>query len=269
MTKPAVFKDLDWVAYAETSREPHDPLGGNLTDRPQILNEANYELIQPGIPYDIWLEREAHAVHERDVRLRSALGLVSIGYPHPIHGVNTVLFNESAVADLSLQTPPSDRLQADAIATQRPGFGVSISPADCIVMSVADMAQRSVGQIHTGYVGLEKQTIDSAFSQLNELDPSTSRVYISAHARQFPLHGAVLERFLLNRTLNRFIDDDNMLHMADLAIHQLIHAGVPEDNIQVDPRDTFTDPSLFSFRMRAQKGADGRNGIAIGITEKG
>lgn len=265
MTKPAIFHDLDWVAYAETKRESHDPLSGNLTDRPQVLNQANYDLIQPGIPYETWVRQEEQAVYERDATLRTALGLIAIGYPRPVHGTHAVIFGEAAIADLSLQTPPSGRLEADAIATHQEGYGVSISPADCLVMSVADTAQRTVGQIHTGYVGLEKRTIDSAFSQLEGLNPSTSRVYLSAHAQRLPMYGDVLERYILDRALNKFVDDDNMLHMADLAISQLTKVGVPVENIQVDPRDTITDSSLFSFRMHQEKGADGRNGIVIGI----
>lgn len=269
MTKPTIFHDLDWVSYGETGRHPDSPMAGNFTDRPEVLNLENYNLIRPDASFDDWREQERQAFLGGDAAMRRHLGLDVIAHPYPVHGVDMIELNDPVqMAQFSAQSLPEFRPRVDAATTHTPGYGVAIAPADCLVLSVANPSERAVGQIHAGYIGLANEIIQRTFRVSEDIRPNTSLVHISAHAHALPLFGEVLDRFRDDAGLRKHLDDEGRLHMASLAVQQLCEVGVKPENISTDPRNTMTDPTLFSHRVRQEKGANGRNGTVIGIKNR-
>lgn len=267
--KPDIFQDtsLDWLAYGET-RRIDNKMSGNMGDRSSVINADTHLQVAPNMPYEEWAQQEIAAVQARDKDLRTALEVDTIGYPQPEHDTALINLDES-IGKVSVNSAAADRDWADATVLSRTGYASSFTPADCPIINVVDPVTRTIAQIHTGYQGLEKNIIAKTFSRIPLISPKDALVYISPHGRdKYVVFGPVLERLEENPITREFVTSRNGVSyfaMSALAAHQLHESGVDKDSIQISTENSLTEPSLYSQRNYKLKGANGRNGVVLGI----
>lgn len=281
---PDIFKQpgLEWFRYAETRRDGSTALAGNMSDDPRVLNEANHALIQPDMSFEDWVTIEKQATDGRITALSNLLGVSKIGRVRPAHDTNFINL-DTDMDKTSTLTPVTDRPFVDATALTTPGSASMIAPADCIVATVVYPSERVVAQIHAGIRGLPRHIIPQVLQQLAETgaDPREALVYVGPHAQGGFQMNAQEEKEIeeianrggdpLKQELHSFLRDGEqglpVMDLTQYAVEQLTKAGIQSDHIQISPKDTLTDPQLFSDLNQRHKGANGRFGIIAGIAK--
>jgi copper oxidase (laccase) domain-containing protein len=283
ISKPRIFQrpELDWLQYAETRRDEPVDLRGNMSDDPRVLNRGTYDLIQPGIPYEQWLEQEKAAVSDRVVALKGLYGISRIAMPRPAQSTELVRL-DSAMKEVDEAVSAENRAFADATFLTTPGEATMFAPADCIVATVAYPKQRAVGQIHIGFRGATRNIIQSTLSTFESegYSPTDAVVYLSPHVQSgFPLNQAETKELktILNEitpeqrsVVTKYTKDitkSPVMDLTNLALDEFENAHVPKDNIEVSAADTFTDPTLYSDFNKKQRGVTGRFGVIAGIAK--
>ncbi len=178
-----------------------------------------------------------------------------------------------------LETPWSraDAPQADAVATQVPGLGATITVADCGPVLFADPVARVVAAAHAGWKGAFGGVVEATVVEMERLGARRAdiRAAIGPLIRQpsYEVGEDFIARFLAEeRTFARFFAPADRPHHAlfDLPgfiAHRLTEAGVGA--VEDLGLDTYADPArFFSFRRSThRKEADyGRMVAAITLT---
>ena len=141
---------------------------------------------------------------------------------------------------------------ADALVTHRPGVALFLPIADCIGAVLYHPATHTLMLSHLGRHNIEQQGSTKSVDYLTQfgVDPSELLVYLSpaADKTHYPL----------------FTFGNRSLH--DVAVEQLIDAGVLRTNILIDARDTIADPDFFSHSaaLRGDK-EPGRHAVVCRI----
>lgn len=267
--KPAIFDrpSLDWVAYAET-RRTGPGMNGNFSDRPTTINPTNHALTGSNEDYEVWAAHETEKVRQKYEEVLSKTALDHIALPNPVHKTDLFITRRDD-RSAHIELPAIDRVNADAILVTEPGIGSGVTPADCPVINLVNTMERSTLQIHAGYRGINSGIVRKVFNELAVANPEHYLAYISPYATKgFAVHGPVLESLTENPTVAPFVYKDGDNHYIDMGgalKRQLMNEGIPEDNIEISRENTLANPSLFSYRNKIEKGADGRNGIILGI----
>lgn len=150
----------------------------------------------------------------------------------------------------------------DSLVTDRSGVLLCMMAADCASVLLADPEARVVAACHSGWRGTAARISAKTVSAMTErgADPSRVWAYVSPciSADAFEVSEEVAERFDA-----AFVDRTHSRPHVDLkaAIRaQLLEAGVPPGQIEVDPACTHTDSDFFSYRRD-----DGRTGRMMGV----
>ncbi|MES2876316.1 MAG: polyphenol oxidase family protein [Patescibacteria group bacterium] len=141
-------------------------------------------------------------------------------------------------------------LVSDALFTNEKNVALLLPVADCIGAVLYDPARQVIGLAHLGRHNL----IQSGGSEIIEYmrrdfgtNPATVQVWLSPAAgrEHYPLYDF----------------DNRSLH--EVAMQQLMSAGVTAANITRDARDTTLDPQLFSHSqfLQASQSIDGRQAV--------
>lgn len=141
-------------------------------------------------------------------------------------------------------------ITADALFTRLPETALFLPVADCIAAVVYDSRQHILGLSHLGRHNLLQlggsATIEFMASEYGTL-PSDVSVWLSPAAGRsnYPLHD------FENRSLH------------EVALQQLLTAGVRFDNITMDTHDTTTDQNMYSHSefLRGNRKEDGRQSV--------
>jgi len=279
---PEIFKAASvtrhGIVYAETRRKDEDSLEGNLSEQdyagniPLVISQKNYERTGDDTPFEAWTDRVRQETIDLDTSIQTALGFRAIGYIRTVHGVELVDL-DTGMASSRIHTPYINRLAADASIVTKLGYASCITPADCPVSNIIDPKSGAILQIHTGYAGLEKDTILHAV-QLTEgvIEPSRSLVYVSPHAQEGyvinQVNNTLVDRFKADPFMADFVtvhdDGRATLDMTHAVQARLVDAGFRAENIEVSPDNSLTDPTLFSQSTFLTRGVNGRNGMIIG-----
>lgn len=139
---------------------------------------------------------------------------------------------------------------ADALFTHEKNLALLLPVADCVGVVLYDSRHQTVGLAHLGRHNLAQAGGTSIVQYMaNDFgtNPSELTVLLSAAAgrQNYPLYDF----------------DNRSLH--EVAIEQLLAAGVPAANIEIDERDTTQDNSLFSHSefLKGNQALDGRQAI--------
>lgn len=139
---------------------------------------------------------------------------------------------------------------ADALFTNEKNLALLLPIADCVGVVLYDAQHQTVGLAHLGRHNLAQAGGTSIVEYMADdfgTNPGELTVFLSAAAgrQNYPLYDF----------------DNRSLH--EVAIEQLLAAGVRIGNIEIDPRDTTQDNSLFSHSefLKGNRALDGRQAI--------
>lgn len=140
--------------------------------------------------------------------------------------------------------------QADALVVTTPGHALFLPLADCIGAVIHDPTQSIMMVSHLGRQNLEQLGGTKCIDYLVDkhgVDPQNLTVWLSPAAGQdfYPLYAF----------------DNRSLH--DVAIEQLLDAGIVHDNITVSPIDSAADNNYFSHSryLKGDRQTDGRHAV--------
>lgn len=157
-----------------------------------------------------------------------------------IHG-NNVLFVTSAQTGLTVPN-------CDGLVTTDPEIILSLKTADCLPISITHVDKKIIGLVHAGWRGLQKGIIKNAIELIlsKDIDPNDLKVLIGPHIckKHYEVKDDVASLFREITTFN----GKKKLDLAQAAINQFVDMGININKIQVDPKCTFEDLSLPSYR---------------------
>jgi len=144
----------------------------------------------------------------------------------------------------------ADNIPSDSVFTLIPGTPLFLPLADCIGAVLYDTKNNALGMAHLGRHNLVQSGGTKNIEYMQQTfgsHPKDITVFMSPAASKtaYPLHDF----------------DGKSLH--DVAVEQLLHAGIVIQNITIDERDTTTDESLFSHSnfLQGKQETDGRHAL--------
>lgn len=166
---------------------------------------------------------------------------------------------------VTLTEPPSERLQADAMVTNRPGIGLAILTADCQPVLFADPQAQVVGAAHAGWRGAQDGVLEATVEAMEALGARREniRAVIGPTISQlaYEVGPEFFETFLADDPANsRFFapgqGDRLRFDLPSFGLHRLRQAGV--GHAEWLRACTYSDPARFySYRRTThQKEAD-------------
>lgn len=139
---------------------------------------------------------------------------------------------------------------SDALFTTTKSLALFLPLADCVGTVLYDEVTESLGLAHLGRHNLEQYAGTAAVRYMQQhygADPKNLHVHLSPAAGKssYPL----------------FAFDNRGLH--EVAVEQLLSAGVKAESITVDHRDTTVDNTLFSHSefLKGKRKSNGRHAI--------
>lgn len=171
--------------------------------------------------------------------------------------------------------PESERPQADALVTDRPGLLLGVLTADCAPVLLADRAADVVGAAHAGWKGALGGVIAATVAAMGDLGARPERIAAAigpciAQA-SYEVDAAFCERFVAADAGNArfFVPGKADHHQFDLegyVASRLTSAGI--ERIEPLSVDTYSQPGRFySFRRATHCGEPsyGRQIALIGL----
>ncbi len=192
------------------------------------------------------------------------------------------------------------RMRGDAVMTDVPGVLLTVQTADCVPVLLFDTHRRAVAAFHAGWRGTLHRIVERGVGTMRRQygsDPAhilavvgpsigpesysvgeevrhefTSQfAYADALFRDVYESDPIREKYPLLFLTARapghsLIGPQLHLNLWEANRHQLLHAGVPAENITVTGLDTAADTGRF-FSHRAEDGFTGRMMSAIGLAE--
>jgi YfiH family protein len=111
---------------------------------------------------------QTEAVTINRARVARAMGVP----PAALIGVHQV----HSAKVLTVTTPPSDPIRADALVTATPGIALSVLTADCQPILLADPPARVIGAVHAGWKGAVAGIIEATVAAMASLGADPSRI---------------------------------------------------------------------------------------------
>lgn len=152
----------------------------------------------------------------------------------------------------------------DALYTFEPNVVLSSFTADCVPVIFYNNVNGLIGVIHSGWQGTIKEITPKLFKHLEEVEncnPSDFHVQIGAALSQekFEVDADVYEKFNNLSYANDFMyykDSTKKYHINNqLTVKKQCElAGIPSDQITIDPTCTFMSLDGFSYREDKQAG---------------
>ncbi|MEX0845922.1 MAG: peptidoglycan editing factor PgeF [Balneolaceae bacterium] len=150
-------------------------------------------------------------------------------------------------------------LNKDAFITNKPGLALAIQVADCAAVLFGDSRNGVIAAAHAGWRGAAGGIVPKTIHYMKDLgsEPKFIKAYVSPciSLKNFEVGEEVAVQFP-----DEFIHRQNFSkpHVDFKAFirHQLMEAGVPAKNIEIDPHCTISDDNFYSYRR--QKKESGR-----------
>ena len=159
----------------------------------------------------------------------------------------------------------------DALITDRPGIFLTVAIADCAPVLIFDPVKGAVAAVHAGWrgtaAGISGKTIRRMMEQFRS-HPGDCRAFIGVCIDEctYEVDADVADRF--PRSFRRW-DGGRHKFFLDLKAAnkaQLLHTGVPEEQIEVSPYSTVLNNEDY-FSHRKEGGRTGRMLAVLGMRE--
>lgn len=239
--------DIDWPTLPADVRSR---IGFAATDRNESAGASVYAL-----NFGLHVNDDAAQVLERRRALALQCGAVPV-WMTQVHGTECAILQQVPVHH-------EDALTADAAWTRTSGVAATVMTADCLPVLMVDHKGRAVAAAHGGWRGLLDGVLQStlqAFKAAGMLDgPLHAWLGPCIGPSSFEVGADVRDAFIANSPAFAAFFQQKMadpLHhgtpakwTADLqAIARTILQDHCDCIISSDPRDTFADPMLHSYR---------------------
>ncbi|WP_391121008.1 peptidoglycan editing factor PgeF [Psychrobacillus sp. L3] len=147
----------------------------------------------------------------------------------------------------------------DALYTYEPNLLLSSFTADCVPVIFHSEVNGLIGVIHSGWQGTVKEITLKLFEHLKQVEhcnPSDLHVHIGAALSQekFEVDEDVYVKFKHLGYTDDFIYYNDQTHKYHIDNQQTVKkqcelAGIPSDQITIDPTCTYLHPDGFSYRQ--------------------
>jgi len=221
--EPRVFASVEGVRAAMTLRgTTRPPFGFNMS-----LSVGDDET----------------SVHANRARLARRLGFApeSLATQRQVHG--------DVIADVS---DGYAACESDALMTDREGWLLAVSVADCVPVLLYDPERRVIAAVHSGWRGTVLDITGATVRRMRERfgsDPSSLRAYVGASASQccYEVGEEVAEAF--GERYGRSIGGGKfLLDNKGRVFDQLLESGVQTGLVELDPRCTICSRQYHSYR---------------------
>ncbi|MGB3618983.1 MAG: peptidoglycan editing factor PgeF [Catalinimonas sp.] len=194
-------------------------------------------------------------VSENRRRLATALGvpIERLVFARQTHGDEVAVVNEHTSFD--------NLPEADALITNRPGWALCITAADCVPVLFYDPANHAAGVAHAGWRGTVARTVTRTIKAMKQnfgTDPADVWVGIgpSISPEVYEVGADVIESVThaygeaLNLISPATTPDKGFLDLWAANREQLLKAGVPAEQIETSGICTFRTDAYFSARRQ-------------------
>jgi YfiH family protein len=159
--------------------------------------------------------------------------------------------------------------ESDALITREGAWLLAASVADCIPILIYDSARKVVAAVHSGWRGSRVNIAGKTIARLREdygSDPADLFIYVGASAGECCYEvGEDVATAFEERYCRPFREGKYLFDNKGVVLDQLLAAGVPSVQIELDIRCTICDGSFHSYRRDGSR--SGRMFGAIGMVE--
>ncbi len=158
-------------------------------------------------------------------------------------------------------------LNYDAIVTSRTNLAVCIKTADCVPVFIVDRVKKIIAVVHAGWRGTALEITAKVVHLLIEKYGSSPRDILTAIGPSigqccFEVDAPTANAFFEQKNNEAFLFPGArpgkwMLDLAEANRRQILHCGIPEENIDVSDLCTSCRQDLF-FSHRGSGGITGR-----------
>lgn len=199
---------------------------------------------------------DPEAVARNRLHVATALGLT------PDNLLTVYQIHSPTVLTVTAPWPGDDRPKADAMVTDRPGFGLGILTADCAPVLFADGEAGVIGAAHSGWRGALGGVCEATIDAMTALGARTDRIVAAIgpaiSQANYEVGAEFLEAFLDDDPANdRFFqpsarEDHHMFDLPGYVAHRLDRAGIA--SIETIGRCTYAEPEEFySYRRSTHR----------------
>jgi YfiH family protein len=168
---------------------------------------------------------------------------------------DTIVFPKQVHGDVIIRATLKDaaltgRYAADAVVTDQIGLPIAVRTADCAPILLLDPSKKVIAAVHAGWKSTKLLIVVKTVEVLKTeygVTPSDLRAVIGPCIRR--------DSYQVGPEFREHFPDDVSetarglcLDLAGANVRQLLGAGVRRDNVFNCGRDTFSDPTLHSFR---------------------
>lgn len=194
-------------------------------------------------------------VVENRLRIRQALGFVSLVGARQVHGEQVAVVSKDPGADLD---------GVDALVTDTPGIGLMIQQADCQAVLLYDPTRPAVGIVHSGWRGSVANIIAQTVAVMRATFGSEPGEMVAAVS---PSLGPCCGEFVnydkeLPDPFHAFEVTENHFDFWAISRWQLESVGIRPERISMAGVCTVCDSRFFSYR---RENVTGRNASVIGL----
>ncbi len=207
-------------------------------------------------PYDTFnlgdhVGDDPRAVAANRSRLGDSIGLGAgrVVWMNQVHGDRVEVVDEA---------PPTAVEGTDALVTRTPRLALAVITADCVPVLMADARAGVVAAVHAGRVGAQRGVVARSLAAMRSVGAHPQDISAllgpAVSGRNYEVPAAMaadVETTLPGSRTTTALGTPGLDLRAGIAL-QLKRLGVSA--IDIDPRCTFTDPSLFSHRRGAPTG---------------
>ena len=205
-----------------------------VTDRFGGISEGPYDSLNLGIHVG---DNPAHVAENRK-RVANAIGAENLVIVRQVHSSDVVNATQ-ALTDT----------EADGLVTSDSDIVLCILVADCVPILLFDSSSHRFGVVHAGWKGLASGVIASALKHFDTPTAVHAFVGPSISFEGYQVGPEVAEVFAhIDGATVSDGGDRSRLNLRLVASHQLIEAGISDENIEISTQSTDGGEIFFSDR---------------------
>ena len=244
------------------------------------ISPAPFDSLNLGNPNGCDIQDDYEHIWRNYQLLQAAVGCAADQRPCRVHQVHG-----AAVEIVRQETAVEPSIKADALVSDDPTRVMSIRIADCVPVLLATSDGRRVAAVHAGWRGVIADVVPAALHGMAGLSqPTTPEIHRTGAGMSFTGKDVVaaigpcigyeafevgpevvaefVRRFGARAPCRMLEDGKGRVDLRGAVRRQLIEAGVPNNQIDVTDRCTFTDATEF-YSHRRDKGVTGRMAAVI------